>query len=117
MPAYNQNFSIPQGDDLTVDFNIDPAPLEFDTLTGAQIIWAAAPYVGFVPGVVMLTKSGPSSDIIVTNPTAMTFSLKLNRADTLTRDPDIYFHQVTIISAAGKYATVTLGTMTIEDKI
>jgi len=118
MVKTDQNFNLPQGDDVTLDFDVDPATVEEEdqTLTGAKIEWVLCPYEGYAPGDPILSKNNidDSDDFEILNAIAMTFRLTLSRIDSINIEPGLYYHQAKIIAESGRYYTVTKGSGIIE---
>jgi hypothetical protein len=120
MVRTGQNFDLPQGDDITLDFDVDPATVDEDDqdLDGARIEWGLYPYSGYSPDaanpVVTKNTDDDPADFDITDSAGMKFSVKVNRADSLNVPPGIYYHQAKIIAASGKYYTVTKGSGIVE---
>ena len=107
-----QNFSVPAGDGVDLNWDVDPDAGV--SLIGADIIWRAyeqefgLPVAGSDPVISKRLDDG----IQIDDPTALTFTVTIDRADTvgLLRN---YYHEATVISEEGIWVTVTVGAMTV----
>jgi hypothetical protein len=121
MVETKQNFIVPKGDDIWLDFDIDPATLEVADLTGAEVIFKISKYLHLGPddASVVLTKSSVSdpTEFDITNPTAMTYRVKLRKTDMASWDPGLYYHQTQVLDINGDYVTTTEGTAWITTTV
>lgn len=111
MPSI-ENFTIQAGDDITLKFDVSPD--EGVSLAGSTIRWWAARSAYSKPDKINIMKSSAVGDgITIDDPDALTFSVALDREDTLNLIGDFY-HEAKVTDPAGNFVTVTKGTMTIE---
>jgi hypothetical protein len=113
MPAI-QDFSVPQGDDMDVIFNLDPA--DQISLSGATVTWAAFAQNFAVPttlasGGEVILKLSPGA--ITIYPSPLSFVVHLYAADTASLPPGNYYHEAEIQDVNGNRATVTQGMMAV----
>lgn len=106
-----ENFSVPAGDDVILDFVVyaDPGV----NLIGATVKWRAyATRLGLPIGDPVIEKTSGGSGIDITDPPNRLFSVTLDGSDTeqlLGR----YYHEAEVIGASDNHETVTVGIMTI----
>jgi hypothetical protein len=114
MPDINQNFSIPQGSDLTVDYDIGPDTTGLD-LSTSQIklqFWKQAFGVPDTTVPPFLTKD-TTNGLTVTDPLNLKFSVAFVPVDTASLTEGNYFYKVQITDAGGKISYPTYGIMTV----
>jgi hypothetical protein len=106
-----QNFSVAAGDDLDINFVLDPnSGLD---LTGADIYWNVYEQAYGIPDSStppVIVKSTPA-DITIGSP-ADNFTVTLIETDTenLLRN---YYHEAHVVDVNGNTSTVTVGIMTV----
>jgi hypothetical protein len=115
MPAI-QDFSVPQGDDMDVVFNLDPT--DQISLTGATVTWAAFEQNFAVPtslasGGEVILKASTALGQITILPSPLQFIVHLASADTISLPPGNYYHEAAIQDVNGNRATVTQGMMAV----
>jgi hypothetical protein len=112
MPAINQDFSVPAGDEATVTIDIGPdvAP----GLTGQDVIFRAFALANGVPDrtAALIEKSVSGGGVVVTSEPSQTAAISFDRADTLALLGN-YFHEVSIQDVSDNYITVASGVMTV----
>ena len=107
-----QNFSIPAGDSVDINFDVDPD--EGGSLIGSTIYWRAyeqesgLPVAGSEPVIEKVLDDG----IQIVNPDTLQFVVELDRADTVNLLRN-YYHEATIKDQDDNWVTVTLGIMTV----
>lgn len=116
MPDINQNFSIAQGSDLVVDYDIGPDTTGLDLSTSVILVqfWRQSFGIPNTDEPPFLVKdSNVGGGITVTDPTLLKFSMALAVADTLPLPEGNYFYKVKITDSGGKVIYPTYGIMTV----
>lgn len=109
-----QNFSIPAGNDETVNFLAD---CSITDLAGATVKWQAyeQQYGVPVPGVdPVIVKSSASPEAVTISESPVSFQVELAAADTVELLRNYYF-EGTITDAEGNVSTVAYGIMTVTE--
>lgn len=122
MVARKQDFDVPKGDDIWLDFDIDPATLDdIVSLNDVTIYFAVAQYLHLDPDEdnVLLEKNSvdDAADFEILNDTEMTYRVKLKASEMAAWDPGIYFHQSRLKDASDVYVTTTVGTAWIDETV
>lgn len=106
-----QNVSLPQGDTLTILFNVSNPDGAATDLTGATIRW----WMGATPPTsnVHVMKDNQATGGVATTGTAGQFAVSISEADTLTVSPGTYYHEAEVRLTDGTVATVASGQFTI----
>lgn len=107
-----QNFSVPAGDDVDVNFDVDPD--DGASLIGATIYWRVyeqengLPIAGAEPVLEKVLDDG----IQVTDPDTGKFVVTIDAEDTedMLRN---YYHEARIFDVDSNWVTVTIGIMTV----
>lgn len=107
-----QNFSVPAGDSVDINFDIDPD--DGVSLVGATIYWRAyeQQFGQPLPGVDPVIEKYTDHGLQVTDPEAQKFTVELDRTDTIDLLRN-YYHEATIRDPNDNWVTVTLGIMTV----
>lgn len=107
-----QNFSIPAGDSTDINFDVDPD--DGISLVGSTIYWRVFEQMNGIPtaGVDPIIEKYTDNGLQVTDPDLQTFTVELERADTIDLLRN-YYHEATIEDVDGNFTTVTLGIMTV----
>lgn len=108
-----QNFSITQGDDHELEWDIGPDDLGF-TLVGALCVWSVFQMSYGIKGDLVIKKT-TDNGLQVTDSDLIQFTITLNRDDTKDLNPGNYYHELRIIDPDGKYTSPTTGIMTITE--
>lgn len=118
MTDIRQNFSLIQGDDVDVAFDIHGDP-PIDLSTAQSLTWTAYPQIApTVPDttVPLIVKTpGEDGGITIDDPVAMTFTLHIESNDTVMLSNDNYVHTVMVVDSDGGRHTTTVGLMTVID--
>jgi hypothetical protein len=111
----NQNFSIYAGNDMDVDYDIGPDTTGLDLDTVQQLTWKAYKQTLGVPDKsVAVIEKDKLDDILITDATALTFTVHFNGADTVGQNGNLYY-EIIIVDADGTISTPTIGMMTVID--
>lgn len=106
-----ENFSVPAGDDVLLDFVVYAD--EGVTLDGATVKWRAyATRLGLPIDTALIEKQTGGEGIEITDPAERLFTVALDAADTEALRGR-YYHEAEVTDAAGNHETVTVGIMTI----
>ena len=114
IPDINQNFSLPQGSDLIVEYDIGPDTTGLN-LEFADILvrfWTQSFGVPNTDQPTVLEKS-VGAGIEVTDPLLLKFSMTMQSEDTIDLDPGNYFYKVQITADQGRITYPTYGFMTV----
>lgn len=114
MPDINQNFSIAQGSDLVVDYDIGPDTTGLDLSSSILKVqfWKQAfgvPDTSVPPFLVKDDQNG----IAVTDPLNLLFSMRMIPVDTVNLAEGNYFYKVHITDVFGRVQYPTYGIMTV----
>jgi hypothetical protein len=106
-----QNFSVPAGDSVDVNFDVDP---DSGSLIGSTIYWRVYEQENGlpVPGSDPIIEKVLDDGLQITDPDLLQFVVELYRDDTIDRLRN-YYHEATIKDADDNWVTVTLGIMTV----
>lgn len=117
MPNINQNFSIAQGSDLVVDYDIGPDTTGLDLSTSVVQVQFWKQSFGVpdtsIPPFLVKDTSGSGGGITVTDPLNLKFSVSFVPADTAALLEGNYFYKVKITDTGGKVTYPTYGIMTV----
>jgi hypothetical protein len=115
MANTNQNFSIYVGDDLDVDYDIGPDTTGLNLDNAQQLTWKAyAQALGVPDKTTTLISKTKAAGIIITDPTALTFTVHLAPIDSIGQNGNLYY-EIKIVDIGGKVSTPTIGLMTVID--
>jgi hypothetical protein len=117
-----QNFSIPAGYNEVITFDVNPAVTP--TLVDTTIVWRVYPEMfgipnfgapGTPPIIEKSSASTPPADIVgIDSP--LSFTVQMHTADTLTMLRN-YYHEASILDAAGEIIGGSWGIMTVVEAI
>lgn len=107
-----QNFSIPAGDDVDVNFDVDPD--DGASLVGATIYWRVyeQEFGQPIAGADAVLEKVLDDGIQVTDPDAGQFVVEIAADDTVDMLRN-YYHEARIKDVDGNWVTVTTGIMTV----
>lgn len=107
-----QNVTLPQGDTLTILFNVSNPDGSATNLTGATIRW----WLGEAPptGVAYSKKDNGATGGVSLTGTAGQFAVSVLEADTLNLPPKTYYHEAEVRLTDGTVATVASGQFTVS---
>jgi len=114
MTATKQDFTVYRGETKTLQVTVkDAAGAAFD-LTGAPAVtWRLGPLAG---GAATLTKS-LGSGVTIVGATSGRFDVAVSAADSAAIAAGHYLHQAVVTDAAGDVETVTVGTVTVKERL
>jgi len=106
-----QNFSIPAGYNEVITFTVDPAVTP--TLLDATVLWKVYQQQFAIPmGPPILEKGGPD---ITPIESPLSFEVQMMTADTINLTPENYYHEATIINAAGEVIGGSWGILCVTE--
>lgn len=107
-----QNFSVPAGDDVDINFDVDPD--DGASLIGATIYWRVYEQENGLPvaGVDPVLEKVLDDGIQITDPATGQFVVTIDAADTTDMLRN-YYHEARIHDEDGNWVTVTIGILTI----
>ncbi len=116
MPAIQQNFSIPAGDSMDVNFDVDPDDEDVVTLLGTTPYWVVYEQTHGIPFGDPVIKKVLDNGLQITDPALLKFTATLDYDDT----KDLlgnYYHEAFLIDGDSAHITTTLGIMTVTQTI
>lgn len=114
MPKYYQDFTIPQGNSVTVTVDVLTS-IPADSLEGSTVIWRAYPqdFGAPIPGdAPLISKSNVSGGAIVLSSPPMFFEIFFDPVDTEGLLGN-YYHEATVVDPIGNVSTILQGILTV----
>jgi len=108
-----QNFSVPAGDAIDVNFDVDP-DAELETLLGTTPYWVVYEQVFGVPTGDPIIKKVLDNGLQITDPELLKFTAALSYNDTVDLLGN-YYHEAFVIDGNDDHVSVTVGTMCVTN--